>query len=291
MSFGCMPAAPEHFAQLEAIAAAVRIGPDSVAVGDRVLAAPPEARAQVLARLLYEECFVKDVGEREPTRDPRADTDGFVAALSAANAGVGRVDAGWRPIDHDGDRVVVEKDDRRFSVREEHVVLDGERAELRLPNEDQSTSADYYYVYGDALPVAEPLRPRTRFYVNLEAAGAPHLLGALTQQLNAERIAFSLKCFRDPHDYYRRDGMVIYADANASARVAAILTACGREPQSRVRDATPPFTERIAPGIASAPEPEAESYGERCCRLLAQTLIEREIQTAGPPAELHSDGS
>jgi len=252
----------------------LRIRADAVALGPRTIESDALTRTAALTRLLYEECFIKGIDEREPPRQP-ADVEAFVARLSAANAGTGpRGGDGWRRRGEDAaGRTVVAKDGRRWSVPSACVFDRGDTVELRLTKDDPRTDQAYYLAYGDALEAGAPARPRTRYYVHLEAAGAAPMVAAVTAALNRVAIPFSLKCFRDPHDYYRRDGMVAYVDSRCAAAADALLAACARRPGALVRDPPPSLTRRLAPGLASVPDPPGESYGRRCCGLLARALL------------------
>jgi hypothetical protein len=263
--------------------AELRIGADAVALGPRTIESGALTRTAALTRLLYEEYFIKGIDEREPPRQP-ADAEAFVARLSAANAGTGPRGDGWRRAGEDtAGRTVVVKDDRRWSVPSACVFDRGGTVELRLTKDDAWTDPAYYVVYGDALEVGAPAQPRTRYYVHLDAAGAAPMVAAVTAALNRAAIPFALKCFRDPHDYYRRDGMVAYVDSRRAAAADALLAACTRQPGALVRDPPPPLTRRLGPGLASAPDPPGESYGRRCCGLLARALLDA-LEAGAPRA-------
>ncbi len=271
----------EGVADVEAILAALTVSPDAIVLGGRSIAAPPAAHEAALGRLLYEECFIKGLEEREPPRRGAADVASFVAELSARNAGTGRRGTGWRLDGWDADdRAIVRKDGRRHRVARELVRISGDTVEIDVPKEDLRSSDVFYFAYGDALPLGEPAVVRTRCYANVSSEGAPPLVEALTRKLNARRIPFSLKCFRDPHEYYRRDGLVVYADARWADGVWAVVCSAAADLRPFVRDATPIFTHRLAAGIASAPEPESESYGQRCCRILARAILATQATSA-----------
>ncbi len=222
---------------VERILAALDLREDAVVLGARRLRAAPADRPAALARLLYEECFIKALDEREPARVPGTDPAAFVAALRAANAGRGlRGDGG---------------------------------------------DANYYFVYGDASPAGGAKTAYTRYYVNLDGAGAARLVAGATRALNDARVPFSLKCFRDPHDYYRRDGAVVYAERGHEDAATASLRACAAEIAAYLRDETPLLTRRLGPGLATAPDPVGESYGQRCCRLLALAILAERADATG----------
>jgi hypothetical protein len=264
---------PDALPLVERILAALELRADGVALGERFLPSAPAERTAALERLLYEECFIKELGEREPARVPVPDPTAFVAGLRAANAGRGRRSGGWRLVGADaGGRAVVAKDGRRWSVAPELIAPgDGDSVTLRLPNE--ALDADYYHAYGDALPVGSAPAERTRYYVNLENAGAARLVASITGELNRAGLPFALKCFRDPHDYYRRDGAVVYVERRHDGPASALLRACAAELAELVRDPTPLLTRRLGPGLAGAPDPGGQSYGRFCCALLARALL------------------
>ena len=271
---GCMTPWRDDVAHVEAILGALTLAPHAISIGARTLAVAPGQRDAVLARLLYEECFIKGLDEAEPPRAVDADAAAFVAELSARNAGTGRIASGWHVATEERTgHLIVVKDGRRFRVAPELVHRNGENVEIRAPKEDATSSDVFYFAYGDALPLGEAPVPRTRYYVNVASGGAAALVGALTRRLNAERVQFSLKCFRDPHDYYRRDGVVVYVDSARNSACATIVAAAARDVRPFVRTATPILTHRVGRGIAFAPEPGGESYGQRCCRILARAIL------------------
>lgn len=274
----------EGIAHVEAILGALTISPDGVTLGTRTLAAQraqPAQREAVLARLLYEECFIKGLGEREPPRDRDTDPAAFVAELSASNAGASRISEGWR-FDgwNEGGQMLVVRDGRRHTVSASLVRRSGDAVTIHASKDDLASSADFYYAYGDALPLGEPRVERTRFYVNVASEGAAPMVGALTRGLNAEHVPFSLKCFRDPHEYYRRDGMVAYVDVRWAPSTAEIVSSAAADLGDVVRDATPIFTQRVRSGVACAPQPDSGSYGARCCRVLAAAILSANERSA-----------
>jgi hypothetical protein len=228
---------PDALPVVERVLTALDLREDAIGLGARYLRATPAEYPAALTRLLYEECFIKALDEREPARVPGADPAGFVAALRSANAG--------RAHPNDGG------------------------------------DANYYFAYGDAPRPGAAARAYTRYYVNLDSAGAARLVASATRALNDAQVPFSLKCFRDPHDYYRRDGAVVYAGRRHDAIATALLRACTAEIASYLRDGTPLLTRRLGQGLATAPDPAGESYGQRCCRLLALAILAERSEATG----------
>ncbi|MEA2690078.1 MAG: hypothetical protein QOD51_2685, partial [Candidatus Eremiobacteraeota bacterium] len=158
----------DDIAQVDAILGALTLVPHAISLGARTLVTVPATREAVLARLLYEECFIKGLDEREPPREDDAGDAGFVAALSARNAGTGRISCGWHVAGEEpSGHLIVVKDGRRHRVAPDLVRRTGENVQIRAPKEDAASSSDFYYAYGDALPLGETPVPRTRYYVNV----------------------------------------------------------------------------------------------------------------------------
>ena len=221
---------------------------------------------------------------------PRAELDApvthaaasFVSLLSAANCGRGPREPGWVVVEIDGETIVVERDGLRLWVHRRDVSVDGEApvvgaaTRVRFPKELRKLSPGFYMALGD-VALAERGDPIVRFYWNLTGAGAPRFVEQGTRLLNGAGLAFRLKVVEDPGRFSRCDAGVLYvrkADyAEAVGHVAAVHRALARE----CKPATPPFTKRLAVGLALAEEPGSEdSFGMDRCRLVAEGLVAAE---------------
>jgi hypothetical protein len=148
----------------------------------------------------------------------------------------------------------------------------GATVELRRPKELGALSPGFYTALGD-----RPLETgaELRVYLNVTAAGAAPLVGACTRALNAAAVPFVLKVVDRPGGFTRCDAAVLYLDRGALDRarptLAEIVEACA----PHLRDATPPFTKRLAPGVATG-EHHADlgaSFGALRCRAVAEGAV------------------
>ena len=216
-----------------------------------------------------------DVGKRSSM------CSAFVAELSAANAGSGAREAGWRVHAIDQDRIVVERHGLHLWVKPDQVCLtNGSHPEvglpvsIRLPNELLKRSPGYYIALGNEEMGPRGTDPVIRVYWNLTANAAPHLIKSMTTRLNTARIPFRLKVINDPERYTRCDAAVLYVPKRWYPRVAEIVAAIHEELATLLLAATPAFTKPLAPGLALAEDPgTSESFGMHRCRLFAEAII------------------
>jgi type III HopA1-like effector protein len=206
-----------------------------------------------------------------PGRTDRA----FVAALSAANAGSGGWEPGWRVerVEHGIAQVV------RHGLRA-HVDLrdcrgSGDLVSVRRTKETAHGSPGFYMALGDREPDAGREGIEERVYFNVRAEGALRLVAGCTRVLNDAGIAFDLKVVDDPGGTTRCDAAVLYLDRGGFRRardaVRAIVAACG----AHVYGDAPAFARPLAPGVSIAEHAPGlgASFGASRCRLLAEGIV------------------
>jgi hypothetical protein len=204
----------------------------------------------------------------------------FVVGLSAANAGVGSRQSGWIVQSLSGNSLVVERGglavwisrDDTLCARSESIDV-GTAVEVRLPKELLRVSPGHYMALGDGeLDLSSTI---VRIYWNLRAEGAAQFVGRATGLLNGSQVPFRLKVLNEPDFYHRCDAGVLYIHRTDYSRAAPTLTTVYRDLRSMLDPTTPPFTKRLAPGLAVAEEPATvgESFGTHRCRLVADALI------------------
>jgi class II lanthipeptide synthase len=247
-------------------------------------ALPEDAARAFLGRRLrsrlYESFYcLGGVGTIEETgaQDGRWPDPELVAALSAANAGRGTWEEGWRLEARRDGGLLVSRDGLRVLARPSECRNSGTGAELAvaLPPELPARSPGYFTILGDVNldPAADELIARLYFHVT--CAGAPDLVSGLTAGLNRARVPFRLKVLDHPDRFGRCDAAVLYLPAVELRRrrrlVGRVVEACAHHVEPR----TPVFTRTLAPGVGLGEErgDAEESFGMRRCRILADGLV------------------
>ena len=109
------------------------------------------------------------------------------------------------------------------------------------------------------------------------------MVRALTSRLSAETIPFRLKVANHPIHFDRCDAAVLYLPVGAFERLRAMLADVAVTMAPRLRPRTPAFTLALAPGVGLAESPATgESFGEHCCRLLADGIVGAEERGVAP---------
>jgi hypothetical protein len=241
------------------------------------------ARASLLEALqgeLYRSFFTqgRPVPESPVGRVPPRPHRGFLAALSAANAGQGGWEPGWQLLAREADAVIVAKEGIAVRARGADCRIDGRATapgapvRVRRPKELEAVAPGFYTALGDRLPATAE---EVRVYFHATAAGAVPLMAACTRVLNAAGVPFVLKVVDRPGGFTRCDAGVLYLEsggfAGARPAVARIVAVCA----PHLRAAVPAFTQALAPGVAVAEhEPDRDaSFGTARCRLLAEGLV------------------
>lgn len=211
---------------------------------------------------------------------PEVARTAFVEQLSAANAGRGGWDPGWRLESQTEDTVRISKLGLCVSTARRRVRMSGpehREGELALTRSKElpSISPGFYVALGDIdLGLAESRR-LVRWYWNLTAAGAEPFVRHLTRALNGAGIAFQLKTLSDPAGYQRCDAAVLYLGRDDVASGTQVIEHTYPLLRPFLKDAVPAFTKQLAPGLALAEDPPgSESFGMHRCKLLAGGLVE-----------------
>ena len=113
--------------------------------------------------------------------------------------------------------------------------------------------ANYYFAYGAAPRPGAAGGAFTRYYVNLDGAGAARLVASVTRALEDARVPFSLKCFPTRTTTTAATAQSCTPTAGTTPRsTSALLRACTAKIAPFLRDATPLLTQRLGPGSARA---------------------------------------
>ena len=214
----------------------------------------------------------------------RPDRD-FAAALSAANAGAGGWQPGWRVQAWEEETAIVARDGIAVRARTAdcrtggRVPAPGTPVSVRRPKELDAAAPGFYIALGDRQPGPGQ---EVRAYFHLTAAGAAPLVAACTGVLNAAAIPFVLKVVDRPGGFTRCDAAVLYLQrggfGSARRSLASVAAACA----AHLRPGVPAFTKALAGGIAVAEhEPElGASFGTSRCRIVAEAVVRAREQGA-----------
>lgn len=205
----------------------------------------------------------------------------FVQALSAANCGTGCQEDGWAGCEIENEEVVAQKNGLQVrmpldqcSVPKGSPILPGTLVRVRLPKEFLNMSPGFYMALGNEQLPLDSAAEVVRFYWNLTSGAAVPFVQVTTSLLNNIRLPFHLKLLRDPDLYTRCDAAVIYIlRKDYEAAVEVLLKVYGAI-SGKLKQSTPAFTKKIAPGLALAESPpSAQSFGEHRCKLLANAMV------------------
>jgi hypothetical protein len=146
---------------------------------------------------------------------------------------------------------------------------------VRRPKEHRAASPGHYIAVGDADRASDPDAIEVRVYFNLMAVGAARLVAIATRLLNDAAVPFSLKVPDHPAGFSRCDAAVLYLRDGDFVRVRGLLRECASACASHLRGAVPPFTKRLAAGIAVGEHRPSfgASFGTSRCRLLAEGVV------------------
>lgn len=250
---------------------------------------PPRQRAlrDVIATLFYMVAYTR-VYEGGPAMAagfapaPQPDA-AFTAALSAANAGRGYWDPGWRIYKTESTGAVhVQKGEVATLVQAGQYATGGigstpaagACAQLLVAHESLLMQPGYYYGLGQTVMGDHDLARLARLYFHLGPEQAPWTVHTLTATLNRYRVPFRLKTPTDPRQYDRTDGLVVYVPRRFLPATLRLLVDLQPEWRARLRPGAPLFAREILPGLSGADDPgNGESFGQTRCRLLADALV------------------
>ena len=173
--------------------------------------------------------------------------------LSAANAGAGCLEPGWRVVGKDEGRHIVQRGGLRLWVAAEEMVggtATGDDVALRLPAELPLYSPGFYIARGDRGFSAELPRVLDRFYLDVRPEGAVPFVREATRRLNQAGLAFSAKVVDDPVGL-------------RSARLGGARLRAPRPPAGARRGRGPPHGDRRLPGRPHPGDDAADGAGPR----------------------------
>jgi hypothetical protein len=266
--------------------------PDTVALSGRT--APYAAMPGVLPvanplvaqlqQLLYDACYCHRFDAARPEPKPAtAGEPGFIETLSAANASHDMWDRGWQILQTlPSSQIVAGKGAITRMVWPGEFLghgppglppRPGTEISLFAAKESRTMQPGFYFAFGEALGDQEEETSLVRLYFHVKAAGAAHLLAAVTPALNRFAIPFRFKCLAMPELYERTDSAILYIAKRYYGIVAELLPAVHRSVRPFLEAATPLFSKRLADGLGLAENPRTgESFGMSRCRLVAEAV-------------------
>src|ERR1043165_8545289 len=130
----------------------------------------------------------------------------------------------------------------------------------------------------------------TRVYFHIREDGAPALVSAVSESLNAFQLPFRFKLLTRRGLFNRADAAVIFAPKRFFPAIAALLPRIAARVKQFLGETTPRMAGRPGPGISVAEEPPTpgDSFGTHRARLLALAVwncYTRGTQLAGARME------
>lgn len=237
---------------------------------------PVEVRA--LAAALYKEVFSHLPGDlRLPNNTDKLRDDAFVQDIREAHA------SRWSWVgnfEYLGEKDGVVRLHGKYwgEVNAPRADVEGPdgagRARLRRDPVNETMQPSFLHLLGEeAIPI--DLGANCRLYWNIGPEGAIPFVSAVSTILNDRRIPFQFKIMRRPRQMDRPDTSLLYFPRYSLGRIEDALPHLYAQVRNHLRWGTPPFTKRLAPGLAYSEDPgDGRSYGESRCMILATLLYE-----------------
>jgi hypothetical protein len=232
---------------------------------------------------LYDEAYCRPLGTRT---DPPSETVSIIEALSAANAGRDRWEAGWTltqamPSGH----VMARKGEAshmfapgEFQYAHHHGYAHGHAhpgapLNVLFARESRTQQPGFYIINGDTpAPFGADSR-MTRIYWHIEEAGAVPLVRAVSTLLNRYQVPFRFKTLSYSRVYTRADAAVLFFATRYYGVILKLVPQIRAEIAQHLRPAVPLLTKRLADGLGLAEDPATgESFGMSRSKLVAQAI-------------------
>jgi hypothetical protein len=251
---------------------------------------PDQHDAAKLHAVLYQRCYTHSILDDPGAPAPADGPDDLVARFEEANRGVSTWDEGWRIDQHVEEGCILARKGgaaRAFQPGE-YLMLTGigcvakAGAPIRvfLPAGSHDIQPGFWFAFGATITEFDPGPGGLRFYWNISAEGAPHLVESVTRWFNQFQIPFHLKCPDHVAGYSRRDSSILYVPRRYYPLTAMLIARVYDEVRSFLSPPAPLFTKPLADGLALAEDP-GESFGMHRCRILAAAMAE----SSGQPVE------
>ena len=202
-------------------------------------------------------------------------------ALSAAHrfvaVDVPRYQSGWQKRSVDGHQVFVQGD-RVVPHRPgqcEAVTISGQfytpRSYALNVGGSFVSNTGFFHMFSSTPREWPQTREIVKIYMNAEASIHMEVADWARQVLDGQAIPFELKADVDAKRCGRIDSTVFYFDSQSFEPASELLVSQWAG-HSHIGMEAPPFTLKLGPGIAAAPEPPDSSYGVMLCDELAMTI-------------------
>jgi len=230
-----------------------------------------------LAELLYERVFI----DWQPgAADGFGEGPAFLAELRERVRGASYLEGGFRVTQREAQGAFVQSDAIRLWVTQEEALAPrrarvGRAVKVRLPCAREAAVPGFFTVVSRKGRL-KPDAPYIRAYVNVWPQGALGLVEALVTDRFIKSARFEAQVVNAPSGYGRRDTALVFVHPPDWRRVVWWLRAMHRYEPSWFREATPPMTLPVLPGISAAESRPSEHdvFGAYRCRLLARALLE-----------------
>lgn len=265
-----------------AIEAISLLFPDRLSwMGERIQAGTGEkarlALMDHLTWLLYSQFYCYGRPVPLPSRDPGRQalaTGHFIDELRRANKERIRWTRGWKIVAKSRNGFHVSYGGLSMLVASADEVRPAEitgQAEVCFSSESLSASPGFFVIQSSE---PFPREPSVRLYWNTSPEAAVVLVERITELFHRSRTLYQLKVLTSFARGERADSSVLYLLREDLPRFAGSLSQIYGEVQDSMREATPAFTLRIAPGLALAESPpDGQSFGRDRCRLVAEALV------------------
>jgi hypothetical protein len=246
-----------------------------------------------LQQRLYEHAYIQPLNGKidlAPAPPARLD-DGYLDALSAANATRERWDGGWQVAQLlPNDRLWAQKGTvrqsfapGRYATPKGTAPYAGGAVNVFLTRESRELQPGFLHIFGET-PLDDRCPFLTRLYFHVGAEGAALLVQAITSALNRFRVPFRMKTLAHRGLYTRADAAVLFFPKRNFPIVARLLGRICEAVRGHLRPRVPLMAKRLLDGVGLAEDPgNGESFGSSRCRLIAQAIWDAYTRGEGSP--------
>ncbi|HVR99692.1 MAG TPA: T3SS effector HopA1 family protein [Thermoanaerobaculia bacterium] len=227
-------------------------------------------------------CITAGPGQGQERHRRGPSNERLLGPFARANAGRERWDEGWTVFHKLEDGSVIARRDervRRFPPGQyvydglPPMPHDGFEVRVRVHRESRGAHAGFYHSFGEHLPDQQADDGLLRFYWNVARDGAVPLIREVTSRFNRFQVPFRLKCLAAGYSYERLDPAVLYVGKRYVWITLELVREVYPRVADRMRERTPLFTRRLAPGLALAEDPgTGGSFGTDRCLAVAEGL-------------------
>jgi hypothetical protein len=235
-----------------------------------------------LQNQFYNSCYSREFRIPIDSAVPGLDQDTLLPQLQAANQTRERWDYGWKitQVLPDSSLGVQKESQNRVVWPGEYILMEtgvsaqpGAWARVFLSKEDTRSQPGFYIAQPEIASSYEDYQTLVRFYWDLKAEGAPQLVRLVTERFNQLRVPFQFKTLRYQSQYERADSAVLFVGWRYIAIAIRLCAEVHRAIKENLKQNTPLFTKRLAPGLGLAEDPSAgTSFGMLRSRLLAEAI-------------------